>query len=63
MHPILYDTQQNILSLLQQEQLKLSTRQIALQYHITNTIVCRIRKKYLPDLNLLIGGRPEKLSP
>ena len=59
MHPISYNQQQNILSLLQQG---LSTRQVALQYHVNQKTVQRLRKTHLPDLNLSLGGRPQKLS-
>lgn len=62
MHPLSLKKQQDILSSLQQLP-RLSTRRIALIHHVHQKTVWKIRKTHLPDLNLSLGGRPQKLSP
>ena len=61
MHSIPIDKQQRILSLLQQNP-RLSIRQVAQEYIVYHKTVEKLRKIHLPDLNLLLGGRPQKLK-
>jgi len=59
MHPTSLSTKQNILALIQQG---LSSRQIALQCNTSYKTVQRLCKTHYPDIDLLYGGRPQKLS-
>jgi transposase len=59
MHPISVDKQQQILSLLQRP---LSSKKVALLCNVSYTTVQKLCRKHLPDLELSVGGRPQKLS-
>ena len=37
-------------------------REVAKSLHVGKSSVQRLRKKYLPDANLLVGGGPHKLT-
>jgi transposase len=60
MLPIDLKLKQKILVLLQDD--TLTSRQIALQCHVSHTTVQELHRKHHPNHNLSVGGRPQKLS-
>jgi len=61
MHPLSINKQQDILSSLQND--NLTIRKVALKHKVSRGAVWKIRKIHLPDHNLSVGGRPQKLLP